>query len=178
MDRDNLKAEWKKLALGLISLSYFAFFPGDFALCMGWVINAEGANGVGLQTLLTEQMGVAWLAKLVGIVFVFMALWRTWKTREASGSLLALWISVYFLIYNRIWIHHFSLFYLGIALVLMDGKKRLWNGALLLIPLALATLPNAVASSDLLSQILHSIASLWLFGVCFRELRDDQRTVS
>ncbi|MCD4654214.1 DUF2029 domain-containing protein [bacterium] len=151
--------------LGLASLSYFAFYPGDFGLFMGWVINAEGANGVGFQTLLTEQIGTTWFPKAVGGIFVLAALWATWKTDEPEGSLLALWISIYFLVYKRILIHHFSLYYLGVALALIDRKR-----VSLLIPLAISTVPNAVASSELFSQILHSMASLWLYGICLYDV--------
>lgn len=155
---------------GGVSLAYFIIHPGDFGRFTGWVLNTRGANGVGLQTLLIKQTGSIWIPKIIGGLLALAALRATWKAPRPTGSLLALWISVYFLVYNRVWSHHFSMLFLGIAVSMIDRKR-----ISLLIPLALASLPEAVFSSELLSQILHSAASVWLFTVCLVEVSRNAR---
>jgi len=165
------------IVIGAASVLYFLFRPEDLSLFAGWVLNAKGANGVGFQTFLINVSGSHWLPKVAGCVLVLLALQATLKTDKPSASLLALWISVYFLIYNRIWVHHYVLFYLGIALAMYDRVR-----VSLLIPLFLAMMPKnlvffSLETQALINQAIHAMAAVWLYVCSFLQVRR-QRSIS
>lgn len=149
------------LIITALNAGYFLIFPDDISVFFHWVFASETFKE-GSQTFIHRITGTVLIPRIFTISVIFIAISLSAGQQKRGAALLSLWIAVYFLIYTRIWVHHYSLYLVGAGLML----KRIRN-LHLFMPVCLISLPRSILGfsefSTEMNFVFHFLPSLWLF---------------